>query len=323
MKIAVTGSIAFDYLMSFPGYFRDHILPDKLDSISLSFLVDSMIRQRGGVGPNIAYTLALLGAHPVLIATAGEDFEEYRTWLESNGVDTCGVTVIKGEYTASFFANTDRANAQIASFYTGAMAHAREISIVKAAGEKPDLVIISPNDPGAMAQYVEECKRENIPYAYDPSQQIVRIDGGQLKAGVEGALALFVNEYEFELLQKATGLSADEIFGKVDVTVITCGEHGSQIHQHGKMIEIPVVPPKQIADPTGVGDAYRGGFLTGYNRGLSIELCGKMGALAATYCLEQRGTQNHHFTKLEFIQRFRENNDDQGELDKLTESLED
>jgi adenosine kinase len=317
MKIAVTGSIAFDYLMSFPGYFRDHILADKLDKISLSFLVDSMIRQRGGVGPNIAYTLALLGTHPYLVATAGEDFEEYRVWLEQNGVNTQGVTVIKGEYTASFFANTDKANAQIASFYTGAMAHAREISIVKAIGQKPDLVIISPNDPGAMAQYVEECKTEKIPYAYDPSQQIVRIEGEQLKAGVEGARALFVNEYEFELLQKRTGMSAGEILGKVDFTVVTCGEHGSQIHQHGKTIQIPIVLPKMIADPTGVGDAYRGGFFTGYDHGFTIELCGKMGALAATYCLEQRGTQNHHFTKSEFIQRFREHFDDQGELDKL------
>jgi adenosine kinase len=317
MKIAVTGSIAFDYLMSFPGYFRDHILADKLDSISLSFLVDSMIRQRGGVGPNIAYTLALLGSHPVLVATAGEDFEEYRVWLEKNGVDTQGVKVIAGEYTASFFANTDKANAQIASFYTGAMAHARDISIVKSVGGKPDLAIISPNDPGAMAQYVEECKVEKIPYAYDPSQQIVRIEGEQLRAGVEGAMALFVNEYEFELLQKRTGMKAGEIMNQVAMTVITCGECGSQIHQAGKTCQIPIVKPKEIADPTGVGDAYRGGFFTGFDHGFPIELCGKMGALAATYCLEQRGTQNHHFTKSDFIQRFREHFDDQGALDKL------
>ncbi len=317
MNIIVTGSIAFDYLMSFPGYFRDHILADKLDTISLSFLVDSMVRQRGGVGPNIAYTLALLGTHASLVATAGEDFEEYRAWLEKNGVDTQGVKVIQGEYTASFFANTDKANAQIASFYTGAMAHAREISIMKAVGKKPELVIISPNDPGAMAQYAAECKQHGIPYVYDPSQQIVRIESDELKAGVDGALALFVNEYEFELLQKRTGMTAGEILGKVDFTVITCGECGSQIYQAGKMVKIPVVPPKQIADPTGVGDAYRGGFFTGYDHGFPLELCGKMGALAATYCLEQRGTQNHHFTKTEFIQRFREHFNDQGALDKL------
>lgn len=317
MKIVVTGSIAIDYLMSFPGYFRDHFLADKLDSISLSFLVDSMIRQRGGTGPNIAYTLALFGSHPCLVAAAGEDFTEYRAWLDSNGVDTQGVKVISGEYTASFFANTDKSNAQIASFYTGAMAHAGEISIVSAARGKPDLVIISPNDPGAMAKYVEECKVNGIPYVYDPSQQIVRIDGDQLATGVKSALALFVNEYEFELLQKRTGLTGGEIINTVGFTVITCGENGSQIFKDGKKYLIPIVPPKQIADPTGVGDAYRGGFFTGFEHNLPIELCGKMGALAASYCLEQRGTQNHRFTISEFIQRFRENFDDQGKLDIL------
>jgi adenosine kinase len=197
------------------------------------------------------------------------------------------------------------------------MAHARDISIVKSVGGKPDLAIISPNDPGAMAQYVEECKAEKIPYAYDPSQQIVRIEGEQLRAGVEGAMALFVNEYEFELLQKRTGMKAGEIMDQVAMTVITCGECGSQIHQAGKTCQIPIVKPKEIADPTGVGDAYRGGFFTGFDHGFPIELCGKMGALAATYCLEQRGTQNHHFTKSEFIQRFREHFDDQGALYKL------
>src|SRR5450759_1498326 len=158
MDIVCTGSIAFDYLMTFPGYFREQLLPERLEKVSLSFLVDSMVRQRGGTAPNIAYTLALLGASPRLAATAGEDFDEYRAWLESKGIDTTDVKVIKGEYTASFFANTDRANAQIASFYPGAMAHAAEISMKSLKGGRPDLVIISPNDPGAMIQYTRECK---------------------------------------------------------------------------------------------------------------------------------------------------------------------
>lgn len=317
MNIVITGSIAFDYLMSFPGYFRDHILPDKLDRISLSFLVDSMIRQRGGVGPNIAFTMALLGSHPQLLATAGEDFCDYREWLEKKGVNTQGVKVIEGEYTASFFQNTDRSNAQIASFYTGAMSHAREISIMKESQGKPDLVVISPNDPAAMAQYVEECQQNQVRYVYDPSQQIVRIDDQELARGVKGAMALFVNDYEFGLLQKRLALTADEIIKQVDFAVVTRGEDGSQIFQGSNRFNIPAIPPTQIADPTGVGDAYRGGFLTGMENHLSIELCGKIGALAAAYCLEQRGTQNHHYTIEEFIQRFREHFDDQGELDTL------
>ena len=183
MRIVCTGSVAYDYLMSFPGYFKDHILPDRLDSISLSFLVDTMVKQRGGVAPNIAYTLALLGGKPVLMATVGEDFSDYRQWLEDNGVDTCGVKVIAGKYTASFFANTDLTNAQIASFYTGAMADASSLKVSELPGKKPDLVVISPNDPVAMENYPRECKQLGIPYLYDPSQQIVRMDSDAIREG--------------------------------------------------------------------------------------------------------------------------------------------
>jgi adenosine kinase len=168
MNIVLSGSVAFDYLMTFPGYFRDHILPDHLDSISLSFLVDSLVRERGGIAPNIAYSLALLGEHPRLFATVGEDFEEYRLWLESIGVDTSGARVIKGEHSASFFANIDRANAQIASFYPGAMAFASQLSLRDLEDPRPDLVVISPNDPHAMNCYVMECQELDIPYLYDP-----------------------------------------------------------------------------------------------------------------------------------------------------------
>ncbi|MCK5316135.1 MAG: carbohydrate kinase family protein, partial [Anaerolineales bacterium] len=206
MDIVLTGSVAFDYLMSFPGYFRDHILPEKLESISLSFLVDSMVRQRGGTAPNIAYTLALLGQRSHLFATVGEDFEEYRQWLDSKGVDTTWARVIPGVYTASFFCNTDRSNAQIASFYPGAMAHAAELSLRELEGNPPDLVVISPNDPEAMRKYVMECQELGYPYLYDPSQQIVRLDCDDLREGIEGALALFVNDYEFALIQKMTSM---------------------------------------------------------------------------------------------------------------------
>jgi len=307
MTIVCTGSIAFDYLMSFPGYFKDHILPDKLDSISLSFLVDSMIKQRGGTAPNIAYTLALLGERPKLMGTVGVDFEEYRIALEETGVDTSLVKVIDGKYTASFFANTDRSNAQIASFYTGAMADARNLSIKNLPQEEIELVVISPNDPIAMSKYPRECRELRIPYLYDPGQQVVRMDPLDIREGLEGAQSLFVNEYEFELVQKHTGLNAREIIQSVDYAVVTCGECGSDVYVKDQHYHIDVIKPEQIADPTGVGDAFRGGFLRGRKLGYDWVTCARMGTLAATYCLENQGTQNHHFTVEEFVARYREN----------------
>jgi adenosine kinase len=317
MEIVLTGSIAFDYLMKFPGYFEDHILPDNLDCLSLSFLVESMVRQPGGIAPNIAYNLALLGERPLLFATAGEDFAAYQDVLEGKGVDTSGIKLIEGEFTASFFANTDLANAQIASFYPGAMASAADLSLNDLEGKKPELVLISPNDPLAMVRYVEECKALEIPYIYDPSQQIPRLNGDELQNGLDGALALFVNKYEFGMVQKKTGLSAEEIREKTQFSVVTLGEEGSLIYQKDKEVDIPVVTPDNIADPTGVGDAFRGGFLSGYAHYWELEICAEMGAVAAAYCLEQEGPQGHSFTPNEFVIRFREHFDDQGKLDEL------
>jgi len=317
MYIILTGSVAFDYLMTFPGYFRDHILPDKLDSISLSFLVDSFTKRRGGIAPNIAYTLALLGERPHIMATVGEDFAEYRTWLESKGVDTSRMKVIPGVVTASFFCNTDRSNNQIASFYPGAMGCATQLSFRQWEGKRPDLVVISPNDPEAMKQYVAECHELGIPYLYDPSQQIVRLTGDELRTGIVGGQALFVNDYEFGLVQKMTGMTTQDMLQYLQFMVVTCGSQGSTIYSQELEHYIPVVPPEQIADPTGVGDAYRGGFLTGYSHNLDLEICGQMGTLAATYCLEREGTQGHTYTKNEFITRFRQHFDDHGQLDRL------
>jgi adenosine kinase len=322
MNILLTGSIAFDYLMTFPGYFRDHILPERLDSISLSFLVDSMVRMRGGIAPNIAYTLALLGERPRLWATVGEDFNEYRQWLESKGVDTSGARVIAGEYTASFFVNTDRANAQIASFYPGAMAYAAQLSLRELVSDPPDLVLISPNDPGAMNLYVEECQALELPYIFDPSQQIVRMTSDELQKGMDSALALFLNEYEFALVEKVTGVKPENFSGfsrpnRTAFIVVTRGEKGTTIYTRENEYSIPIVPPDRILDPTGVGDAFRGGFLTGYARGMDFETCGQMGALAATYCLEQRGPQGHSYMPAEFVARFRHHFDDRGKLNVL------
>jgi adenosine kinase len=317
MSIVCTGSIAFDYLMNFPGYFRDHILPDSLDKLSLSFLVDSLVRLRGGIAPNIAYTLALLGESPLLVGTVGEDFGDYRTWLNSKGIDTRFVREIQGKYTASFFANTDLANSQISSFYAGAMANAAEISMHELVNEQPKLVVISPNDPKAMDLYVSQCKELEIPYLYDPSQQIVRSDPAELRRGVDGATSLFVNEYEFELLQKRTGLTATQILNSVEFMVVTLGKEGAVIYVEGEEYHIPAVPEDKIVDPTGVGDAFRGGFLRGYLLDLDWQTCGQMGSMAATYCLEQRGTMTHSYTPAEFVARYRTCFHDGGALDVL------
>ncbi len=305
MKIVITGSIAFDYIMSFPGHFTEHLqLAERMDKVSLSFLVDDMRRVRGGCAPNIAYSLALLGERPTVMGTAGQDFGPYRAWLERQGVDTSLIAEIPDIFTASFFVNTDLDQNQIASFYTGAMAHARDLSFHDLA-EKPDLVIISPNDPIAMEKYAVECKELGIPYIYDPSQQVVRVCGESLRLGVEGADTLIVNDFEYELLKERTGMSAAQVRAAVKrAVIVTRGAAGSDIWTDD-IVHVPVVIPAQIADPTGVGDAYRGGLMKGLAMGLPWEVCGRIGALAATYTLELLGPQSHHYTLAEFIARYK------------------
>ena len=316
MDILITGSVAYDYLMTFPGHFKDQILPERLESISLSFLVDSMSKQRGGIAPNIAFTMALLGERPRVMATVGEDFEEYRAWLEEKGVDTTLMCVVPGVFTASFFATTDRASAQIATFYPGAMGYGGTQSLKDLKG-KPDLVIVSPNAPEAMMKFPAECRELRIDYLYDPSQQVLRLDGHELARDMEGAHFLFCNDYEFGLISKKTGWSLDQILDHVKTLVITRGKDGADLYSGVHAVHIPTVPENEIVDPTGVGDAFRGGFLTGYARGFDWKLCGEIGSLAAVYCLEQRGPQSHNYTREEFINRFRCHFDDSGKLDAL------
>jgi adenosine kinase len=302
MKIVVTGSIAFDYLMSFPGTFTEHFLPEHMHRISLSFLVDSMDKRRGGCAPNIAYTLALLGERPLLMATAGEDFGDYRQWLEAAGVDTSLVKEIAGKFCASFFCSTDRNNNQIASFYTGAMANAGELSFrtVRDCG----LTIISPNDPGAMVQYAEECRTLGLPFIFDPGQQCTRMSGDELKEGVAGASIVICNDYEFELLRQKTGFSEADVLAQSGALIVTRGEHGSSVISDGGRSDVPAVPPHRIVDPTGVGDAYRGGLMKGIALGLPPDVAARFGSVAATYALEHLGGQSHAFTWAEFVLRY-------------------
>ena len=316
MKLIVTGSIAYDYLMSFPGKFTEHFLAEHMQRVSLSFLVDSMDKRRGGCAPNIAYTLALLGERPYLMGSAGQDFGEYRHWLDAAGIDTSLVLQVEDKFTASFFCSTDTENNQIASFYTGAMANAGELSFrtVEGAG----LVIISPNDPGAMIQYAEECRTLRIPFIFDPGQQCARMSGDELRDGITGARVVICNDYEFELIRQKTEMSENDVLGVAEVLVITRGEAGCSLYQAGgQRTDIKSVTPHRIVDPTGVGDAFRGGFLKGFLNGLTLERCAQMGALAAAYCLETRGTQGHRYDLRGFIRRFRRHFDDQGDLDRL------
>ena len=305
MSIVVTGSIAFDYLMSFPGRFTEHFLPEHMSRVSLSFLVDSMDKRRGGCAPNIAYTLALLGESPRLMGTAGQDFADYRQWLEAAGVDTSLVQQVPGKFTASFFCSTDVEGNQIASFYTGAMANAGELSFRTV--DQCRLAIVSPNDPGAMLQYAEECRALSIPYIWDPGQQCARMTGEELYDGLVGAALVVCNDYEFELIRQKTGLGEEGVLERARSLVITRGEHGCTIFENGGRTDVPAVPPTRIVDPTGVGDAFRGGFMKGLAKGADHVVSAKMGAVAAAYALEHLGGQSHAYSWQEFRQRFEGN----------------
>ena len=316
MSIVITGSIAFDYLMNFPGRFKDHILPDQLDRLSLSFLVDDMVRHRGGIAANIAYTLGLLGENPVVMATVGEDFAEYRSWLEKHGVNTSAIVKIPDLFTASFFVNTDETNAQIASFYAGAMEESSRLRF-RDLETVPELAVISPNDPKAMVQYVAECIELEIPYLYDPSQQIIRLEASQIIEGIQNALGLVANDYEWGLIKEKTKLDFSQVDQWTSFTIITLGEKGIDLHTEGETVRISAISPSQVIDPTGVGDAFRSGFLKGYLHDIDLETSCRMGALAAAYCLEAKGTQGHSFDLAQFKSRYHEIFEDQDGLQAL------
>jgi len=309
VTIAVTGSIATDHLMRFPGRFAEQLLADQLAHISLSFLVDDLVIRRGGVGGNIAYAMGVLGGSPLLVGAAGVDFAEYRTWLESNGVDCSAVRVSDSAYTARFVCTTDEDMAQIASFYPGAMSEAREIEIAavaKAAGDL-DLVLVGANDPAAMLRHTDECRLLGIPFAADPSQQLARLSGDDAKKLIQGAKYLFTNEYEWGLLQQKTGLSEEEIRSQVGLRVTTLGAKGVEIvDADGNWVRVGVVPERGKVDPTGVGDAFRAGFLLAHSAGLSIERSAQLGSLVAVYVLETVGTQEWTFQRDDALKRLTE-----------------
>lgn len=315
MRIAVTGSIATDHLMTFPGRFADSLVVDQLSKISLSFLTDDLQVRRGGVAANIAFGMASLGQTPVLVGAVGEDFEDYRSWLERHGVDCGSVHVSQTRHTARFVCTTDTDMAQIATFYAGAMSEARQIELARVAERvgSLDLVLIGANDPEAMLRHTDECRTRGIPFAADPSQQLARMDGEPIRQLVDGAAYLFTNEYESHLTTQKTGWSEREILEHVGVQVTTLGADGALVRQAGQdPIHVPVAKTRSAAvDPTGVGDAFRGGFLTGLVAGLDHERSAQLGSLLAVHVLETVGTQEYRLQTAGFLDRLAESYGDE------------
>ena len=306
VRIAVTGSIAMDHLMRFSGQFSESLVTEQLDRVSLSFLVEDLQIRRGGIAPNICFGLAALGLEPLLVGSVGEDFGDYRAWLERHGVRTWPIWVSETQHTARFICTTDSVNAQIGSFYTGAMAEARQIElqpIAERAGGL-DLVVISPNDPEAMLRHTDECRSRGLDFVADPSQQMAWLDGPKIKRLIDGATYLFSNDYEDGLITQKTGWSHEEVLQRVAVRVITRGAKGSSVEIAGEpRLHIPIAREVARVDPTGVGDAYRAGFLAGLAWKVPLERCAQLGSLLATYAIEVVGTQEYRFDGT-FLTRF-------------------
>ena len=304
MRIALTGSIATDHLMAFPGRFAEQLLPDQLAHLSVSFLVTDLDVRRGGVAANIAYGMGLLGQRPLLVGAVGADFADYRAWLERHGVDTSGVRQSELRHTARFVCTTDADLNQIASFYPGAMSEAREIELGPLG--PVDLVVVSPNDPEAMVRHTQECRERGIAFVADPSQQLSSLQPEQIRTLVDGAEMLVTNAYEAALTEHKTGWTADELLARVGSRVTTHGKDGTTIQRAAEPpIEVPVVPAGEIADPTGVGDAFRAGFLSARAWGLSWERAAQVGSLLATLCLESVGPQEYAVEPSRDLERIR------------------
>jgi len=307
MKIGVAGSVGLDHLMTFSGKFTDSFVSGSLEKISLSFLVDSLDVRRGGCAANICFGMGVLGLNPVLIAAVGKDWADYEAWLSRHGVDTSHALVSTSLYTAHFMVTTDDDLNQIASFFPGAMSEARNIELAPIMNKSGrfDLIVISPDDPEAMLRHSEVCRQEGIAFAADPSQQMARMSGQEIKLLIDGASYLFLNEYELALAMQKTGWSDREILEHVKVRIVTLGSHGAKVETaSGDFVQVGTPLEKSKTDPTGVGDSFRSGFIAGLAWGLSHERCAQLGSLIATYVIETMGTQEYRFTRDEFLTRF-------------------
>lgn len=307
MHLAIAGSVATDHLQVFTGRFSDSLVPDQLDKLSVSFLVEDLDIRRGGCAANISFALAALGHRPTLVASVGTDFVEqgYRTWLEDAGVDCSLVHVSPTAHTALCTITTDDAHAQIVTFYPGAMAEARRIDVGEIHRERPiDLLLIGPDDPAGMQRHTETARSLGIPFAADPSQQLAWAGGDLIRHLVDGAAYLFSNDYEDALIQSKTGWSADDVQARVGTRVVTRGKDGVTVYpSEGPAVEVAAIPGVTSVDPTGVGDSFRAGFLAGVAAGLTLERCAQIGCTIAASVVETTGTQEYRLTREAFLGR--------------------
>lgn len=301
--IIVTGSLAYDYIMDFPGKFADHILPDQLHNINLSFMVNKFDKRRGGTAGNISYTLALLHTPQILLSAAGKDFNEYAQAFTKLGIDTNHIAINNRIHTATGFAMTDKTDNQIWGFFNGAIANAAKLQL-KTVANKDDFVVVGPNGVEGTMRMVKQSIKQRLPYLFDPGFTLTQISNDDLALGVTQANILIGNDYEINLIKERLSNYDKAIKGTIVVT--TLGEKGALIETEGKQLTIKPVKAKKVIDPTGAGDAWRGGFLAGFERGFDLQTCGQMGAVAAVYAVEKYGTQEHHYTKNQFTKRYKE-----------------
>lgn len=305
-NIVITGSLAFDLIMDFQGKFAEHIDPSKLHILNISFLVDTLKKERGGNSANIAYTLSLLGMKTAILSNAGDDFGEYAKFLIENNINIENISIIQGESTATAIIMTDQSDNQISAFYPGAMKANPDLSL-RNLKNPASFVVITPDVPEAMIKFALECSELNIPYLFDPGMQLPRLSNEQLSQGISGAQILIGNDYEMGIIQKRLSLTDSQLLKKVKILITTFGEKGSLIQTKDQKVKITSGNLSAAKDPTGAGDAYRAGFLTGFLRGLELRICGQMGSVAACYAMEKYGTSNHKFSIEDFKKRYREN----------------
>ena len=309
MNVIVTGSLGFDYIMDFPGIFSDRIMPDKIHNLSLSFLVDKLNKNFGGTAGNIAYSLKLLGIEPIILSSAGNDFSPYRKFLLNKKISVKQIKIAQDVITGSYFVVTDKEDNQIGSFYIGASKYNKNLKIINLINKKNPInfVVIAPNHPQAMNNYIQECIKLKLSFMFDPAFQIDNFSNIDLLKGISHAQILIANDYEIALILSKLKISHEKLTSLVPILITTLGAKGSIIENNHKKITIKPAKPKNVSDPTGAGDAYRAGFLAGYLRGFDLNICGQMGSIAAVYTVEKYGTITHDFSIREFVKRYKTN----------------